>query len=214
MQVLSPRPAGGYPFYLTGHPPMFTMPENEKYRKMMLKKQKRFVLCGRNFSSLTLNFSSIRASKKEKNVLTTFKTEQRDGQKGEEDLDSVLESLGETIVDNKKSKGKKSKQNSDKLKVDKKDKRKNAVKSTETDPDADEETETPERKNSRVEPAVRNQFVDEDLLNFKQNFYLVTPGKSGPHGGMKHSCTGLNYPNPSHNHSPHTVGTGIIYRQK
>jgi len=156
VQVLSPRPAGGYPFYLTGHPPMFTMPENEKYRKMMLKKQKR-------------------ASKKEKNVLTTFKTEEKDGQRGEEDLDSVLESLGETIVDNKKSKGKKSKQNSDKLKVDKKDKRKNAVKNTETDPDAEEETETPERKNSRAEPAVRNQFVDEDLLNFKQNFYLVTP---------------------------------------
>ena len=163
------------------------------------------MLCVRNFSSLTLCFSSIRASKKEKNVLTTFKTEEKDGQRGEEDLDSVLESLGETIVDNKKSKGKKSKQNSDKLKVDKKDKRKNAVKNTETDPDAEEETETPERKNSRAEPAVRNQFVDEDLLNFKQNFYLVTPGKSSPHGEPKHWRTSLNYLNQTHRPSTHLL---------
>ena len=64
---------------------------------MMLKKQKRFVLCGRIFRSIPFSFSSIRAIKKEKNVLTTCITEERNGQ----DLNSVLKSLGEISVVNK-----------------------------------------------------------------------------------------------------------------
>ena len=45
LQVLSPsRPGSTFPYLFTGPggPPIFSMQENEKYRKLMLKKQKRF----------------------------------------------------------------------------------------------------------------------------------------------------------------------------
>jgi hypothetical protein len=43
MQVFSPnRQAVGYPFlFAPNHPQLFSLQENEKYRKLMLKKQKR-----------------------------------------------------------------------------------------------------------------------------------------------------------------------------
>jgi len=68
----------GYPFLFApaNHPDLYTgVNENEKYRKLMLKKQKR-------------------VSRKDKNVLSEFKSEEIAGHKFE-DLDSVLQSLGE-----------------------------------------------------------------------------------------------------------------------
>ena len=48
MQVLSPsRQAVGYPFLFapaSHHAPLFTMQDNEKFRKLMQKKQKRWVM--------------------------------------------------------------------------------------------------------------------------------------------------------------------------
>merc|ERR1711971_785268 len=94
MQVFSPsRQHVGYPFlFAPANPNMYGMnllqPESDKFRKLMLKKQKR-------------------ESRKPKNVLSEFKSEDISGHKFE-DLDSVLQSLGEA-TEEKKGKVKKSK---------------------------------------------------------------------------------------------------------
>merc|ERR1711962_274061 len=78
IQVFSPsRQHVGYPFlFAPANPSMYGMnPESDKFRKLMLKKQKR-------------------ESRKPKNVLSEFKSEDISGHKFE-DLDSVLQSLGE-----------------------------------------------------------------------------------------------------------------------
>merc|ERR1719336_2629843 len=90
MQVFSPsRQHVGYPFlFAPANPSMYGMnPESDKFRKLMLKKQKR-------------------ESRKPKNVLSEFKSEDISGHKFE-DLDSVLQSLGEGTKEEKKGKMKK-----------------------------------------------------------------------------------------------------------
>merc|ERR1719336_3577396 len=87
MQVFSPsRQHVGYPFlFAPANPNMYGMnPESDKFRKLMLKKQKR-------------------ESRKPKNVLSEFKSEDISGHKFE-DLDSVLQSLGEGTKEEKKGK--------------------------------------------------------------------------------------------------------------
>eukprot|EP00092_Neocalanus_flemingeri_P008897 GFUD01009572.1.p1 GENE.GFUD01009572.1~~GFUD01009572.1.p1 ORF type:complete len:955 (+),score=275.94 GFUD01009572.1:1124-3988(+) len=169
LQVLSPsRPVGvgGYPFLFTGqHPPIFSMQENEKYRKLMLKKQKR-------------------VSKKEKNVLNVFKAEDIEGHKGEEDLNSVLQSMGEK-VEEKKVKVKKPREKIEKAKTDKRERGKRSVEKElgdykeEEEEEIVEEMEKQEEENLKPVNKARNKFVDEDLVAFKNNFYLVTP-EPGP----------------------------------
>ena len=80
----------GYPFlYAPANTNIYGMnPESEKFRKLMLKKQKR-------------------ESRMPKNVLSEFKSEDISGHKFE-DLDSVLQSLGEA-EEEKKGKAKKKK---------------------------------------------------------------------------------------------------------
>jgi len=99
LQVLSPsRPGSTFPYLFTGPggPPIFSMQENEKYRKLMLKKQKR-------------------KSKQEKNVRNVFNAEAVVGHIGDvEDIDSVLQSMGEEVE--KKPKVKKSKAKNEKNK--------------------------------------------------------------------------------------------------
>lgn len=172
LQVLSPtRPVvgvgGGYPFLFSGHgPPIFSMQhENEKYRKLMLKKQKR-------------------ESKKEKNVLNVFKAEDVEGHKGEEDINSVLQSMGEK-VEEKKVKNKKPKEKIEKFKADKRERgnRKSVEKELEVEEEGDEIIEDldreEEQENVKIVNKARNKFVDDDLVAFKNNFYLVTP-EPGP----------------------------------
>jgi len=166
LQVLSPsRPVAGYPFLFTGHgPPIFSMQENEKYRKLMLKKQKR-------------------ESKKEKNVLNVFKAEDIEGHKGEEDINSVLQSMGEK-VEAKKVKMKK-REKIEKSKVEKRDRGRASVEKELGEQEGEEEetieeiVKQEEKENLKVVNRIRNKFVDEDLVAFKNNFYLVTP-EPGP----------------------------------
>ena len=68
-------------------PALFTMEENEKYLKMMLKKQKN-------------------ADKKEKNVMNVLSMEDADGRNAPYDVNSVLESIGEKVGQKKKPKKK------------------------------------------------------------------------------------------------------------
>merc|ERR1712083_718723 len=84
IQVFSPtRQHVGYPFlFAPANPNMYGInPESDKFRKLMLKKQKR-------------------ESRKPKNVLSEFKSEDISGHKFE-DLDSVLQSLGEVKEEKK-----------------------------------------------------------------------------------------------------------------
>eukprot|EP00090_Calanus_glacialis_P001644 TRINITY_DN11182_c0_g1_i1.p1 TRINITY_DN11182_c0_g1~~TRINITY_DN11182_c0_g1_i1.p1 ORF type:complete len:899 (+),score=293.78 TRINITY_DN11182_c0_g1_i1:966-3662(+) len=163
LQVLSP--SRGYPYLFTGHgPPLFsTMQENEKYKKLMLKKQKR-------------------ESKKEKNVLNVFKAEDIEGHKGEEDLDSVLQSMGEK-VEEKKVKVKKPREKIEKSKGEKRERSRRSVEKELEDQDDEEESvedvEKQEEENLKPVNNIRNKFVDDDLVAFKNNFCLVTP-EPGP----------------------------------
>jgi len=166
LQVLSPsRPGTGttFPYLFTGGPPIFTMQENEKYRKLMLKKQKR-------------------VSKKEKNVLNVFNAEDVEGHKGiTEDIDSVLQSLGEKVE--KKGKVKKPKEKIDNK--TKSEKRERARKSAEKELGHDDEDKTDDDEKPGEEASklvinkVRNKFVEDELMSFKDKFYLVTP-EPGP----------------------------------
>jgi len=79
---------GGYPLVLTTNSLSNIVfqnsePDNEKYQKMLLKKQKR-------------------ASRKEKNVVNVFKPEDMMNFNGELDLDALLQNLGEEIELKKK----------------------------------------------------------------------------------------------------------------
>jgi len=132
---------------------IFTMPENEKYRKMMIKKQKRI-------------------KNKEKNVMNVYKAEGK-----EFDMESVLQSIGESVDEENKSKVKKTKEKPEKTKPVKKDKKK-SLENTSKDSDKEEDDEEEEEIEATVvEKEVktsRNKFVEDDLKSFKQNFYLVS----------------------------------------
>jgi len=157
LQMLSPSRAGapgvGYPFLFANHPPIFSVTDNEKFRKLMLKKQKR-------------------DSKKEKNVKIVFKAEDVEGHSHEDDIESILQSLGEK-ADEKKLKAKKPKEKIEKGKVDKKERgRRSAEKELEG---KTEEVEDIEAVEDEVRRGPTHELVTNDLLDFKNNFYLVSP---------------------------------------
>jgi len=157
-----PNPAGcGFLPYsaISFQPQLFGMPENEKYRKMMLKKQKR-------------------ASKKERNVVNVMKSEEIDGHT-DLDIDKVLQSIGETVDEDKKSKVKKPKEKVERTKSIKKDKRKSLEKDHEDKEEEEEEKEEQSAEDKDTKSAsypknVRNKIIEDDLMDFKQNFYLVS----------------------------------------
>merc|ERR1719341_1806930 len=182
MQVFSPsRQHVGYPFlFAPANPNIYGMnPESDKFRKLMLKKQKR-------------------ESRKAKNVLSEFKSEDISGHKFE-DLDSVLQSLGEA-KEEKKVKVKKSKVG--KVSADGKKARRSVekeVNSGEEDPEettegkeTEEEEEEEEEakglimKEAKVNTGRRNRqevgkantqsgdLVGKELVDFQNNFNLVT----------------------------------------
>jgi len=164
ISVLSPsRPGGSFPYLFTGGPPIFSMQENEKYRKLMLKKQKRH-------------------SKKEKNVLHVFKAEDVEGHKGVEDIDSVLQSMGEK-VEEKKTKVKKPKEKIEKTKSEKRERSRRSVEKDlevqEEEEKSEDEDKLGEHETKIMNNKVRNKYVEDDLMAFKDNFYLVTP-EPGP----------------------------------
>jgi len=152
----------GYHPLQTFQPAVFTMPENEKYRKMMLKKQKR-------------------ASKKEKNVMNVMKAEDIDGHNADIDINSVLESIGEKVDEEKKPK-KKVKEKIDKSKTTKKDKKKSSDPSENDDHLEEEEqqleVEEEEEIPVKVPKGVRNKFVEDELKSFKEHFYLLETDQS------------------------------------
>jgi len=151
----------GYHPLQTFQPAVFTMPENEKYRKMMLKKQKR-------------------ASKKEKNVMNVMKAEDIDGHNADIDINSVLESIGEKVDEEKKPK-KKVKEKTDKSKTTKKEKKKSSDPSENDDHLEEEqqlEVEEEEEIPVNVPKGVRNKFVEDELKSFKENFYLLETDQS------------------------------------
>merc|ERR1712226_1608489 len=92
----------GYPFLFTPsnhHSQIFPIPENEKYKKLVLKKQKR-------------------EGRKDKNV-TVFQAQEVAGHNYDDDINTLLQSLGE-VSDDKKGKVKKPKEKLEKGKVEKK----------------------------------------------------------------------------------------------
>jgi len=139
------------------------MQENEKYRKLMLKKQKR-------------------KSKQEKNVLNVFNAEAVVGHIGNvEDIDSVLQSMGEKVE--KKAKVKKSKEKNEKTKSEKRERARKSVEKDiediEEEDKSDEDDEKPLEEERKIVNKARNKFVEDDLMAFKDNFYLVAP-EPGP----------------------------------
>ena len=94
---------------------------------------------------------------------------------------NLLQSMGETVEEEKKGKTKKVK--AEKSKLGKKEKRKGSSEQTATATDNidNEEDETAEdikldEEEKKETKVVRNEFVEEDLMSFKQNFYLVNSG--------------------------------------
>lgn len=172
ISVLSPRQSVGYPFlFSAGHPPIFSIAENEKYRKLMAKKQRR-------------------DNKKEKNVKMVMKAEDVAGYVGTDDTDAILMSLGESTGDVKK--GKKKVEKAEKPKGEKKGRRsmeKNMEDDETTPLLKDEEEEDLAIVNGEAEEKVkivkeekRSRFQDpvvDDLRTFGENFYLVNPEEGG-----------------------------------
>jgi len=164
ISVLSPRQSVGYPFlFSAGHPPIFSIAENEKYRKLMAKKQRR-------------------DNKKEKNVKMVMKAEDVAGYMGTDDTDAILMSLGESTGDVKK--GKKKVEKAEKPKGEKKGRRsmEKNMEDDETTPllKDEEEEDLPngevEEKGKIEKEEKRGRFQDpvvEDLKTFGENFYLV-----------------------------------------
>jgi len=166
LQVLSPsRPGATFPYLFTGPggPPIFSMQENEKYRKLMLKKQKR-------------------KSKQEKNVLNVFNAEAVVGHIGNiDDIDSVLQSMGEKVE--KKPKVKKSKEKNEKTKSEKRERARKSVEKDiediEEEDKSEDDDEKPREEEIKIVNKARNKFVEDDLMAFKNNFNLVGP-EPGP----------------------------------
>jgi len=160
-QMLSPRSMQGmqgYPFLFSasGHPQIFSDNYNEKYRKLALKKQKR-------------------DSRKEKNVRIAFKAEEVEGYLHNENLDTVLQSLGEKgqEKDQKKTKPKKPKEKP--TKKDKKELMKGSLERVDSIEDQ-EPVFLPETIKRGPTPTPRVT----ELLDFKDKFYLVPSPEPGP----------------------------------
>ena len=86
-------------------------------------------------------------------------------------------------MEEKKVKNKKPKEKIEKFKADKRERgnRKSVEKELEVEEEGDEiieDLDREERENVKIVNKARNKFVDDDLVAFKNNFYLVTPGKS------------------------------------
>merc|ERR1719175_384291 len=196
IQVFSPsRQHVGYPFlFAPANPNIYGMnllqPESDKFRKLMLKKQKR-------------------ESRKPKNVLSEFKSEDISGHKFE-DLDSVLQSLGE-VKEEKKGKVKKGKVEKGKVSADGKKARRSVekevnsgeedpeetieAKETEEEEEVEEEVEVGIMKDAKVTTGRKNKqggevgskasiqsgdLVGKELVDFQNNFNLVTTTSSEP----------------------------------
>jgi len=160
-QMLSPRSMqgiGGYPFLFSAaghHPPMF--PDNEKYRKLALKKQKR-------------------DSRKEKNVKIAFKAEEVEGYLHNDNIDAVLQSLGEKGKEEKEQKKPKSKKPKEKsAKKEKKDSNRGSPEKEEIS-EEQEPVALPQgfKRGPTPTPEVK------ELLDFKDKFYLVPSPEPGP----------------------------------
>ena len=128
--------------------------------------------------------------------MNVFKAEDIEGHKGEEDLDSVLQvsyrmkfilnlnlsklqSMGEK-VEEKKAKVKKSREKIEKTKGEKRERSRRSVEKElegEEEEDKSEDNEKLVDDEIKVVDKVRNKFVEDDLMAFKDNFYLVTPGE-------------------------------------
>ena len=93
----------------------------------------------------------------------------------------IQQSMGEK-VEAKKVKMKK-REKIEKSKVEKRDRGRASVEKELGEQEGEEEetieeiVKQEEKENLKVVNRIRNKFVDEDLVAFKNNFYLVTPGK-------------------------------------
>jgi len=163
LQVLSPARAGGpmgtyAPFLFPGHhPSVFQMHDNEKYRKAMMKKQRR-------------------ESKKDKNVRNVYQAKDVEGHK-DEDIDSILQSLGEK-GDDKKIKAKKTKEKIEKGKVEKRE-RSRRSEEKELEDQTENDVNTDIAKEDKIKRVTTPDLITTELIDFKNNFYLVTP-EPGP----------------------------------
>ena len=85
-------------------------------------------------------------------------------------------------VEEKKVKVKKPREKIEKSKGEKRERSRRSVEKELEDQDDEEESvedvEKQEEENLKPVNNIRNKFVDDDLVAFKNNFYLVTPGKS------------------------------------
>ena len=89
-----------------------------------------------------------------------------------------IQSIGESVDEENKSKVKKTKEKTEKTKPVKKDKRKSLENtSKESDKEEEEEEEIEAIVEVKEVKSSRNQFVEDDLRSFKQNFYLVSTGE-------------------------------------
>ena len=85
-------------------------------------------------------------------------------------------------VEEKKVKVKKPREKIEKSKGEKRERSRRSVEKELEDQDDEEESvedvDKQEEENLKPVNNIRNKFVDDDLVAFKNNFYLVTPGKS------------------------------------
>lgn len=130
--------------------------------------------------------------------MNVMKAEDIEGYKDHDDIDTVLkvclefflfppcavspiifQSLGESVEEEKKSKVKKIKEKTEKSKPsNKKDKRKSLDnKDPKAEAKEEEEEEDDEETPEKQVKVNRNQFVEDDLMSFKQNFYLISTGE-------------------------------------
>jgi len=140
LQVLSPsRPGAAFPYVFAGGPPIFSMQENEKYRKLMLKKQKR-------------------KCKQEKNVLNVLNAEDVVGHIGNvEDIDSVLQSMGEKVE--RKAKVKKSKEKNERTKNEKRERARKSVEKDKEDIEEEDKSKEDDEKPFE-ENIIKDEIID------------------------------------------------------
>jgi len=115
---------------------------SEKYNKMKQKTDKR-------------------KKRGEKNVITVMKAEDIDGHKTADSIETILESIGEQVDEEKRPKGKKFKEKLERPKSQKKDKRK-SLEEVENSRGSDKEEENEEE-----------QDAETGVTNFQENFYVL-----------------------------------------
>jgi len=160
IQMLSPRSMQGmgYPFLFSaasGHPAQIFSGDNEKYRKLVMKKQKR-------------------DSRKEKNVRIAYQAKEVEGHNNNPDLDTILQSLGEKVQEKDQKKIKTKKPREKPVKKDEKVHSKVSLESK--DSIEEEESVLPATKKRGFTPTPQVA----ELFDFKDNFYLVPSPEPGP----------------------------------